>query len=294
MLEVATPGATFLLNSPYSVDEVWDQLPHEVQQQIIDRELRFFIVDANDVARRTGMGSRINTTMQTCFFALAGLMPREEAIEHMKAAIRKSYGKRGETIVEQNFAAVDEALSSLFEVQVPSTATSRRWLRPPVTANASEFVNRVTAAMIAGRGDYLPVSAMPIDGTFPTSTAKYEKRSIAAEIPIWDPAICTDCGLCALVCPHAAIRLKIFPDRIAGTAPEHFQHKLWKDKDSPEHLLTVQVAPDDCTGCGVCVDVCPAKSKGGRPPQSHQYGTKGRPSGTRARQFRVLPQHSGA
>jgi pyruvate-ferredoxin/flavodoxin oxidoreductase len=261
VLGVAAHGATFLLNSPYSVDEVWDQLPQEVQQQIIDRELRVFVIDAQDVARRTDMGLRINTAMQTCFFALAGLLPRDEAIEHIKKSIRKTYGQRGETIVEKNIAAVDEALQSMHELRVPTSATSRKWLRPPVVANESDFVNRVTAAMIAGRGDFLPVSAMPIDGTFPTGTAKYEKRSIAAEIPIWDSAICTDCGLCALVCPHAAIRLKIYPDASVLGAPEHFQHKLWKDKDCPGHRLTVQVAPDDCTGCGVCVDVCPAKSR---------------------------------
>jgi pyruvate-ferredoxin/flavodoxin oxidoreductase len=262
VLKIAAPGATFLLNSPYPADRVWGQLPREVQQQIIEKRLRFFVIDGYDVARQTGMGVRINTAMQACFFALADILPRYEAIEHIRSAIRKSYGKRGETIVEQNFAAIDMALKRLQKVDVPGEATSAKQLRPPVVGAESEFVERVTAAIIAGRGDLLPVSALPVDGTFPTGTAKVEKRSIAAEIPIWDPAICIDCGLCALVCPHATIRMKVFPDgSVNGNAPDGFQSKVWKDKDLPNHRLTIQVAPDDCTGCGVCVDVCPAKSK---------------------------------
>jgi pyruvate-ferredoxin/flavodoxin oxidoreductase len=259
-LKVAAEGATFLLNSPYPADRVWDQLPREVQQQIIAKHLRFFVVDGYDVARKTGLGARINTPMQSCFFALAGLLPRDEAIEQIKKAIKKTYGKRGETIVEQNYAAIDMALERLEPVEVPAEVTSKKMMRPPVAANESDFVNRVTAAIAAGRGDLLPVSAMPVDGTFPTGTTKVEKRSIAAEIPIWDPAICIDCGLCALVCPHAAIRMKVFPESY-NHAPETFQSKPWKDKELANHRLTIQVAPDDCTGCGVCVDVCPAKSK---------------------------------
>ena len=260
VLNVAAQGATFLLNSPYPADRVWDQLPREVQQQIIAKRLRFFVVDGYDVVRKTGLGARINTPMQTCFFALAELLPRDEAIEHIKKAIKKTYGKRGETIVEQNFAAIDMALERLQPVEVPTEVTSRKTLRPPVAPNESDFVNRVTAAIAAGRGDLLPVSAMPVDGTFPTGTAKVEKRSIAAEIPIWDSRICIDCGLCALVCPHAAIRMKVFPESF-NSAPESFVSKPWKDKELVNHRLTIQVAPDDCTGCGVCVDVCPAKSK---------------------------------
>jgi pyruvate-ferredoxin/flavodoxin oxidoreductase len=262
VLGVAAPGATFLLNSPYPAERVWDRLPREVQEQIIGKGLRFWLVDGYDVARQTGLGARINTPMQSCFFALAGLLPREEAIEHIKKAIRKTYGKRGESIVEQNFAAIDMALDRLQEVQVPTEATSRKELRPPIVGSDSDFVNRVTASIIAGRGDMLPVSALPVDGTFPTATSKVEKRCIAAEIPIWDPAICIDCGLCALVCPHAAIRMKVFPDgSVNGSAPAAFPTKVWKDKELANHRLTIQVAPDDCTGCGVCVDVCPAKSK---------------------------------
>jgi pyruvate-ferredoxin/flavodoxin oxidoreductase len=261
VLSIAAHGGTFLLNSPYSADRVWDQLPQEVQQQIIDKDLRFYVVDGYDVARQTGMGARINTAMQACFFALAGLLPYDEAIEHIKTAIRKTYGKRGETIVGQNFAAIDLALARLQEVRVPTQATSCKQLRPPVVGSDSNFVNRVTASIIAGRGDLLPVSALPVDGTFPTATAKVEKRSIAGEIPIWDPKICIDCGLCALVCPHAAIRMKVFPQNELNGAPASFATKTWKDKELANHLLSIQVAPDDCTGCGVCVDVCPAKSK---------------------------------
>jgi pyruvate-ferredoxin/flavodoxin oxidoreductase len=263
VLKVAAEGATFLLNSPYPADRVWDQLPREVQQQILEKRLKFYVVDGYDVARRAGMGSRINTPMQVCFFALAGLLTREESIEHIKKAIRKTYGKRGDLIVEQNFAAIDMALERLQEVAVPTEATSRKWMRPPVVETDSDFVRRVTSAIIAGHGDFLPVSAMPVDGTFPTGTAKVEKRSIAAEIPIWDPSICIDCGLCALVCPHAAIRMKVFLEGQAqhNGAPVEFPCKPWKDKEMPGHLLRIQVAPDDCTGCGVCVDVCPAKSK---------------------------------
>jgi pyruvate-ferredoxin/flavodoxin oxidoreductase len=199
--------------------------------------------------------------MQACFFALAGILPREAAIEQIKKAIRKTYGKRGETIVEQNFAAIDLALTRLQEVTVPADVSGAKEMRPPVMSNGSDFFNRVTSSIIAGRGDLLPVSAMTVDGTFPTGTAKYEKRSIAAQIPIWDAAICIDCGLCALVCPHAAIRMKVCADASLAMAPTEFQSKAWKDKEFAGHSLMIQVAPDDCTGCGVCVDVCPAKSK---------------------------------
>ncbi len=261
MLQCAEPGATFLLNSPYGADEVWDHLPQETQQQIIDKKLRFFVVDAYKVAEATGMGRRINTVMQTCFFALSGILPREEAIEKIKETIRKTYGKRGESVLQKNFAAVDASLDGLVEVKVPQQATSTLQRVAFDVPGESDFVQRVTTMLLNGKGDLLPVSALPVDGTFPTGTAKIEKRSIALEIPIWNPDICIQCGLCALVCPHAAIRMKPFTAEAAANAPEGFVSRPWKGKDWPDHLMTIQVAPDDCTGCGVCVDVCPARSK---------------------------------
>ena len=261
VLGIAAYGATFLLNSPYPANKVWGQLPQEVQLQIIEKRIRFYVVDAYGVARRTGMGTRFNTAMQSCFFALAGLLPQDEAIGHIKNTIRKSYGKRGEAVIEKNLNAIDEALKSLEQVSVPAEVSSDKRLVPPISSTELDFINRVTAALTSGRGDTLPVSAMPIDGTFPTGTTRFEKRSIAMEIPIWDPKLCTECGLCALVCPHAAIRIKAYPNSTQTKAPESFQSKAWNDKGNPNFRLTVQVAPDDCTGCRVCVDVCPAKSK---------------------------------
>ncbi|MBX3432996.1 MAG: pyruvate:ferredoxin (flavodoxin) oxidoreductase, partial [Pirellulales bacterium] len=267
MLNVAEPGATFLLNSPYGPTETWDRLPREVQQQIIAKRLKFFVIDALQVAHAAGMGGRINTVMQVCFFALAGVLPRDEAILRIKDAIKKTYGKRGEAILEQNFAAVDAALDGLHEVEIPVEATSSLRMAALAVSNGDDFVERVTSQLLAGLGDLLPVSAMPVDGAFPTSTAKVEKRSIAQEIPIWDGDICIQCGLCALVCPHAAIRMKPFSAAALAGAPAGFESRKYKGKDLPapadgaELALTIQVAPDDCTGCGVCVDVCPAKNK---------------------------------
>ncbi|HEX6230925.1 MAG TPA: pyruvate:ferredoxin (flavodoxin) oxidoreductase, partial [Actinomycetota bacterium] len=261
VLTAAEPGATFLLNSPYGPDEVWDHLPLEVQRSIVDKGLRFFVVDAQRIADEVGLGARINTVLQTCFFALSGVLDRDEAIAKIKQAIEKTYGKRGQTMLDMNYAAVDRALDGLHEVKVPETVQSDLHRLPPVPEDAPDFVKRVTAMMIAGQGDLLPVSALPVDGTFPTGTTKYEKRSIAHEIPIWDPDICIDCAKCALVCPHAAIRMKVYEPIAADHAPETFQHKEWRDRDNPGMWMTIQVAPDDCTGCGVCVDVCPAKSK---------------------------------
>jgi pyruvate-ferredoxin/flavodoxin oxidoreductase len=261
MLQTADPGATFLLNSPYSREEVWDHLPQEVQRQIIDKKIKLYVIDAIKVASETGMGMRINTIMQTCFFALAGVLPREQAIEQIKQTIRKTYGKRGDAILQRNFAAVDAALANLHEVSIPAEVTSVMRRLPPVSTESTDFVKRVTAMLLDGRGDLLPVSALPVDGTFPTGTAKVEKRSIAIEIPIWDPEICIQCGLCALVCPHAAIRSKAYPQEAVAGGPEGFLSLPWKGKELPNHLMTIQVAPEDCTGCGVCVDVCPAKSK---------------------------------
>lgn len=261
LLSVAAPGATFLLNSPYGPDEVWDRLPVEVQQQVLEKRLKLYVVDGYGVADRAGMGRRINTVLQTCYFALTDMLPVEQAVRAIKAAIHKTYGGRGEAIVRRNEAAVDGALAALHPVAVPATATSTIRRRPAVPDHSPDFVKRVTAVMLAGMGDSLPVSALPVDGTFPTGTAQFEKRRIAASIPIWDPDICIQCGLCAFVCPHAAIRTKAYPSAALDGQPEGFKSVEWSGKDLSGHIVTIQVAPDDCTGCGVCVDVCPARSK---------------------------------
>ena len=261
VLDLAADGATFLLNSPHGADDVWDHLPAEVQRQIIDKHLKFYVVDGYHVAREAGMPGRINTVLQTCFFALSGILPREQAINEIKTAIAKTYGKFGESVLQKNYAAVDGALGSLHEVPVPAEVTSELHLHPPVPKEAPDFVQRVTSLMLEGKGDLLPVSAMPVDGTFPTATTRWEKRNIAEEIPIWDPDICIDCAKCALVCPHAAIRMKVYDPVFLEDAPVTFKSKEWRSRDLPNMSMTIQVAPEDCTGCGVCVDVCPAKSK---------------------------------
>jgi pyruvate-ferredoxin/flavodoxin oxidoreductase len=261
VLAMAEPGATFLLNSPFGPEEVWDSLPAETQQQIVEKKLKFYVVDAYRVAREAQMGVRINTVMQTCFFKLAGILPEEEAIAQIKDAIEKTYGKRGETVLRRNFAAVDGALGALEEVHVPGKVTSSRHRLSPVPQHAPEFVREVAGEIIANRGDELPVSKFPVDGTFPTGTCKYEKRSIAQEIPIWDPEVCIQCGQCSLVCPHATIRMKAIDPAVPSEAPETFETVDWKGKEFPGWKFRLQVAPDDCTGCGMCVDVCPAKNK---------------------------------
>jgi len=261
VLAKASDGATFLLNSPYGPDEVWGHLPAEVQQTIIDKHLKFYMIDATAVARSAGLGQRTNTVLQTCFFALADLMPQEQAIESIKKAIEKSYSKFGEVVVEKNNAAVDLAVANLHQVDYPDTVTSTMKMKRTVPADAPDFVQRVTAMMLEDRGNLLPVSALPVDGTFPTGTTQYEKRSIAIDIPIFDPEICIECAKCALVCPHAAIRMKVFEPSALDGAPASFKSRGFRSRELPDHLMTIQVAPDDCTGCGVCVDVCPAKSK---------------------------------
>ena len=261
VLAKASDGATFLLNSPYGPDEVWDQMPTEVQRQIIDKNLEFYVIDATAVARDAGLGQRTNTVLQTCFFALSNLMPQEQSIEAIKYAIEKSYSKFGEVVVERNNAAVDGAVANLHQVDVPSEATSTKDMKRSVPADAPDFVQRVTAMMLEDRGDLLPVSAMPVDGTFLTGTTQFEKRSIAIDIPIFDPEICIECAKCSLVCPHAAIRMKVFEESALDGAPDTFKSRGFRSRELADHLMTIQVAPDDCTGCGVCVDVCPAKSK---------------------------------
>ncbi|MHB8667233.1 MAG: pyruvate:ferredoxin (flavodoxin) oxidoreductase [Burkholderiales bacterium] len=264
VLALARPGATFLLNSPYGPDEVWGKLPREAQEQILAKRLRMYVVDALAVAKQAGLAGRINTVTQACFFAISGILPRDEAIEKIKDSIRKTYGKRGESVLNRNFAAVDQSLAALREVRVPERADSALRRRPVVAHAAPDFVQRVTAMMLDGKGDLLPVSALPVDGTFPTATSQWEKHSVAHEIPIWDAALCTQCALCPLMCPHAAIRMNVYaPDRLQG-APPGFKSAPWRSKDSAAlegWAYTLQVAPDDCTGCGICVDICPTRSK---------------------------------
>jgi pyruvate-ferredoxin/flavodoxin oxidoreductase len=262
MLKPALPGATFLLNSLYGPDEVWDQLPRTVQKQIIDKKLKFYVVDGYKVAELSGMGRRINTVMQTCFFAISGILPREEAIAAIKKAIKKTYSKRGEAVVQKNFEAVDMSLQYMHEVNVPGRGVSSSYdLRPPMPAEAPEFVQKVLGQIYAGFGDELPVSAFPPDGTFPTDTAQFEKRNIALEIPVWDEQLCIQCGKCTLVCPHACIRAKVYDPGLLAGAPDTFKSTAARWKDFKDQKYTLQVAPEDCTGCGLCVEVCPAKSK---------------------------------
>ncbi len=260
ILEFAKPGATFLLNSPYGPAEVWDHLPRDVQQQLIDKAIDFWVIDAFAVATEVGMGNRINTIMQPCFFQLSGVLPPDEAIARIKGFVEKTYAKRGQSIVDRNFAAIDRSIAALGHVTVGSVASGYA-VPQLVPDDAPDFVRKVTAVLMAGGGDQLPVSAFPVDGTFPSGTTKYEKRAIAHEIPIWDASICIDCGKCAMVCPHASIRMKVYPAAALDGAPADFPSKEFKSRDLVGHRLTIQVAPDDCTGCGVCVDVCPAKSK---------------------------------
>jgi pyruvate-ferredoxin/flavodoxin oxidoreductase len=260
VLEHAKHGATFLLNSPYGPDEVWEHLSQDVQQQLVDKAIDFWVIDAFAVAEEVGMGNRINTIMQPCFFQLAGVLPPEDAIARIKSFVQKTYGKRGQSVIDRNFAAIDRSLERLGRVTL-GPVVSDRSITSIVPDDAPDFIRRVTSVLMSGDGDLLPVSAFPVDGTFPTGTTKYEKRAVALQIPIWDAAICIDCGKCAMVCPHAAIRMKVFPAAAIAGAPAGFPSKDFKSREVVDHRLTIQVAPDDCTGCGVCVDVCPAKSK---------------------------------
>jgi pyruvate-ferredoxin/flavodoxin oxidoreductase len=261
VLKSAEAGATFLLNSPYGPGEVWDKLTRPVQEQVLAKKLRLFVIDASKVARDAGMGGRINTVMQTCFFALSGVLPREEAVAAIKKAIAKTYGKRGQAVVDKNCAAVDASLAHMHEVALPSTVTATADGRPTVPLNAPDFVRKVTALMMAGEGDRLPVSYLPADGTYPVGTTRWEKRAIAQDIPVWDENLCIQCGKCVLVCPHAVIRAKITaPDGLAQ-APEGFRSAAARWPGRQQERFTIQVAPEDCTGCRLCVEVCPAKDK---------------------------------
>ncbi len=257
----AKEGATFLLNSPYPADSVWDQLPRQVQQHMIDQRLQFWLSDADTNAREADLGSRINTVMQPCFFQLSGALPAQEAVARIKESVEKTYGRRGPAVVERNFAAIDRSLQELTRVEVSDKATGAWGRGTAIPDDAPEFVQRVTARLMAGEGDLLPVSAFPVDGTFPTGTAKYEKRSIAKKLPIWDPEVCIQCGKCSIVCPHAVIRMKVYGPEALEDAPQGFRSVSFRAKELPDQRMTIQVAPDDCTGCGACVDVCPGRSK---------------------------------
>jgi pyruvate-ferredoxin/flavodoxin oxidoreductase len=262
MLKDAVEGATFLLNTTVPKEEVWDSLPEKIQKDLINKKMKFYVIDGYKVAADAGMGQRTNTIMQTCFFAISKIFPKDQAIELIKKSIKKTYGKKGDKIVQMNFDAVDQSVANLFEVPIPEKVTSKIQFLPAVSGNAPEFVLDVTAKIIAGEGDLLPVSKMPIDGTFPTATAQWEKRNIALEVPVFDPEVCIQCNKCVAVCPHATIRVKIYDEKLLANAPATFKHTKFKGKDYGENLAyTIQVAVEDCTGCGICIDVCPAKNK---------------------------------
>ncbi len=261
MLTTLLEGGTFLLNSPFPQEETWDRLPRKVQQDIIDKGIKLFAINAFDVAKETGMGARVNTIMQTCFFAISGVLPKDEAIDKIKAAIKKDYGRKGEDVVKKNWNAVDQSLANLYEIPVPAEATSTIDMRPAVPEEAPEFVKEVLGPMMVFQGDSLPTSKLPNDGTFPTNTTQWEKRNIALEIPVWDSEICIQCGKCAFVCPHAAIRLKAYDTNLAGGAPATFKSVPYTGTEFENYYMTVQVAPEDCTGCGMCIEACPAKNK---------------------------------
>ena len=260
MLNEAVDGATFLLNCPYGRDDVWDRLPREVQAEIVRKRIRLFAIDADGVAEAAGLPGRINTIMQTCFFALSGVLPRDEAIDHIKGTIRSTYGRKGQALIERNFAAVDGALARLHEVAVPATATGRLTRPPVVPADAPAFVRDVTGALIAGRGDELPVSAVPADGTWPSGTARWEKRNVSDTVPVWRPDVCVQCGNCTMVCPHAAIRARYCTDSALASAPEGFASTPLAGRGFPNLRYTLQVSVEDCTGCELCVEACPARS----------------------------------
>ena len=263
ILKIAKPGATFLLNAPYSADEVWNHLPIEVQKEIIDKKLDFYTINAVEVARETGMGQRINTIMQACFFAISNILPKDEAIAQIKNAIKKTYSKKGDAIVQKNFAAVDASLAHLHKVNYPSEVTSTFSRHLPVPADAPEFIQKVTGEIIADRGNELPVSAFNevVDGTWPTGTTKYEKRCIATEIPVWDPETCIQCGKCSLVCPHGVIRMKVASEEELKNAPATLKSAAYKGKEFADKRFILQISPEDCTGCGICTSACPAKNK---------------------------------
>jgi pyruvate-ferredoxin/flavodoxin oxidoreductase len=262
MLDKAKENGIFLLNSPTPANQVWATLPQKMQQQIIEKNLAFYVIDAYKVANESGMGRRINTIMQTCFFAISGILPKEAAIDEIKKAVKKTYGKKGQKVIERNFQAIDTTLTNLHQIKVPTQVTSTIEKLPPVPVQAPEFIRKVSGEIVAGRGDKLPVSKLPADGTWPLGSAAWEKRNIALEIPVWEEDLCIFCGKCPFVCPHSAIRSKVFPEELTKDAPPTFKHIQVKGKEfkKGEHI-SYQVAPEDCTGCKLCVEVCPAVDK---------------------------------
>jgi len=261
VVDYAGEGATLLLNSPFGPEEVWDHFSMEIQKEIIAKKLKCYVIDAYPVAKASGMGGRINTIMQTCFFAISNVLPREEAIAQIKKSIKKTYARKGQAIVDQNFAAVDQTLAALHEVKIPAAVTSDHHQPPIVPAEAPDFVQRITAMMLSNKGDLLPVSAFPVDGTWPSGTTRWEKRAIALELPVWDSDICIQCNKCVLVCPHAAIRAKFYPAGQLANAPAQFKSTAFRSQEWKDSKYSLQVSPEDCTGCTVCVTVCPVKSK---------------------------------
>ncbi|HEU0110106.1 MAG TPA: pyruvate:ferredoxin (flavodoxin) oxidoreductase [Flavisolibacter sp.] len=263
ILKDAENGATFLLNAPYPTEEVWDHLPKKIQDEIMHKQLKFYVINASKVARETGMGSRINSILQTCFFAISNVLSKEEAIEYIKKGIRKSYGRKGETVVQKNFEAVDKTLSNLCEIDYSDFIVGNKEIESISLKDAPEFVHQVLSKVIAGEGDELPVSAFPVDGTYPSGTTRFEKRNIAEQVPVWDPQLCSQCGKCFFVCPHAAIRPKVYSNELLKGAPDFFKHtapigkEFFKDQES----YTLQVSVEDCTGCNLCYEVCPVESK---------------------------------
>jgi len=263
ILKDAQQGATLLLNAPYATEEVWNNLPRKIQEEIIHKKLKLYVINASKVAKETGMGSRINSILQTCFFAISNVIPKEEAISYIKKAIQKSYGRKGEAVVQKNFDAVDKTLENLSLLDYSNFTIGKKEIEPAISGNAPEFVQQVLARIIAGEGDELPVSIFPADGTYPSATTRYEKRNIAEQVPVWDPALCSQCGKCFFVCPHAAIRPKVYSNDLLKDAPDFFKHtapvgkEFFKDQES----YTLQVAVEDCTGCNLCVEVCPIESK---------------------------------
>ncbi len=271
VLENAGKGATFLLNSPYGPEQVWRELPRKLQEEIVDKKIQLYVIDAYKVAAEAGMGGKFNTVMQVCFFAISGVLPREQALNEIKTSIRKTYAKKGEEVIQKNLKAVDQTLANLFQVSIPASLGLRE-MSPPVSEGAPKFVKDVLGTIIKGSGDQIPVSCFPSDGTYPTGTSKWEKRNLAQEIPVWEPNICIECGKCAMICPHSVIRIKVYDPKVLTLAPASFKSTDARDAAWKGMNYTIQVAPEDCTGCGLCVEICPAQAKN---PAQESAGTKG-------------------